>query len=81
MKALYVTWQDPDTRQWYPVGRLIHKDGSYEFTYTRGAKVSKKFVPFGRMLDLDVAYLSNELFPLFANRMLPKSRPEYSDYL
>lgn len=81
MKALYVTWQDPDTRQWYPVGRLTHKNGTYEFAYTRGAKASKKFVPFGRMLDLGTVYLSNELFPLFANRMLPKSRPEYRDYL
>ncbi len=43
--------------------------------------MSSKFVPFGRMMDLGVVYLSNELFPLFANRLLPKSRPEYRDYL
>ncbi|MBI4203837.1 MAG: hypothetical protein HY527_02315 [Betaproteobacteria bacterium] len=81
MKALYVTWQDPETRRWYPVGRLTYKDGTYAFAYTRGAKASTNFVPFGRMVNLDVVYLSNELFPLFANRMLPKSRPDYREYL
>ncbi len=81
MQKLYVTWQDPETRQWHPVGRLSYSKGTYEFAYTRGAQSSKKFVPFGRMLDFGVVYLSNELFPLFANRLLPKSRPEYRDYL
>ncbi len=33
------------------------------------------------MLDMGVVCLSNELFPLFSNRLLPKSRPEYRDYL
>jgi hypothetical protein len=33
------------------------------------------------MTDLDTVYLSSELFPLFANRILPKTRPEYRDYL
>jgi len=81
MKALFVAWQDPDTRRWIPVGRLTHEDGTYKFTYTRGAKESKNFVPFGRMTDRSAVYVSTELFPLFANRILPKSRPEYRDYL
>jgi hypothetical protein len=33
------------------------------------------------MLDLDQIYESEELLPLFANRLLPKSRPEYDEYL
>ncbi|MFV1985189.1 MAG: HIRAN domain-containing protein [Thiohalomonadales bacterium] len=33
------------------------------------------------MKNLYVEYVSEELFPLFANRVLPKSRPEYKDYL
>ena len=81
MKALYVTWQDPETRTWYPVGRLTYQDGTYAFAYTRGAKASSNFVPFGRMTDFDTVYLSNELFPLFANRLLSKSRPDYREYL
>ena len=81
MKALFVAWQDPDTRRWIPVGRLTFEDGAYKFVYTRGAAESKRFTPFGRMVDLDAVYVSNELFPLFANRLLSKSRSEYRDYL
>lgn len=81
MKALFVAWQDPSTRRWIPVGRLTYGDGTYKFVYTRGAKVSKYFTPFGRMGDLEAAYVSNVLFPLFANRLLPKSRPDYANYL
>ncbi len=81
MKALFVAWQEPSSRRWVPVGRLTHEKGVYRFVYTRGAKESQQFTPFGRMVDLDVAYVSEALFPLFANRVLPKSRPEYHDYL
>lgn len=81
MKTLFVAWQEPNTRRWVPVGRLTYGDGTYKFVYTRGAKESKNFTPFGRMVDLDAAYVSDVLFPLFANRLLPKTRPEYADYL
>jgi len=81
-KALYIAWQNPDSRSWAPVGRLTRDDSLYKFVYTRGAEqAGKKFQPFGRMQDLHVAYQSDELFPLFANRVLPKSRPEYGEYL
>jgi hypothetical protein len=33
------------------------------------------------MRDLHSAYKSEVLFPVFANRILAKNRPEYSDYL
>jgi hypothetical protein len=81
MKALFVAWQDPGSRRWLPVGRLTFENGVYRFVYTRGAKESKNFTPFGRMVNLDTTYVSEALFPLFANRVLPKSRPEYQDYL
>jgi hypothetical protein len=81
MKALFVAWQDPSSRRWVPVGRLTFEKGAYRFVYTRGAREAKNFTPFGRMVDLDAAYVSEVLFPLFANRVLPKSRPEYQDYL
>lgn len=49
--------------------------------YTKGAKESKKFNPFGRMRYLDNIYKSSELFPIFSNRLLPKSRPEYKQFI
>lgn len=81
MSALFVAWQDPKSRSWVTVGKLTRDDQMYRFVYTRGATEAENFEPFGRMRDLNATYLSEELFPLFANRMLPKSRPEYADYM
>jgi hypothetical protein len=81
MKELFIAWQDPNTRRWTPVGRLGYWDNRYYFVYTKGAKKSKNFVPFGRMRDLRSVYISDEIFPLFANRILSASRPEYADYI
>ena len=81
MTVLFVAWQDPEERTWRPVGRLSFEDGFYKFCYTLGAKESKRFIPFGRMKDIEKEYQSNSLFPLFANRLLSKSRPEYKDYI
>jgi hypothetical protein len=39
------------------------------------------FDPFPGMPDLDAVYESEELFPLFANRLLARSRPEYEAFL
>jgi hypothetical protein len=81
MKVLYLAWQDPTERTWVPVGKLSFEDGMYRFVYTHGALRFANFIPFGRMKDLHAIYESRELFPLFANRLLPKSRPEYKDFL
>ncbi len=55
--------------------------GVYRFVYTKGALKSKSFLPFGRMDDLKSVYESIDLFPLFSNRLLSKTRPEYKDFL
>jgi len=82
MTALYVAWhtQTPPPA-WAPVGRLDFAEGQYRFLYTRGAETLKGFTPFTGMPDLERVYLSPELFPLFANRLLPPTRPEYRQYL
>jgi hypothetical protein len=81
MKTLYLAWQDPEDRHWFPVGRLSFDGHVYRFVYTKGAKQSPRFVPFGMMRDLHAVYESVVLFPLFANRLLSKTRPEYRDCL
>lgn len=81
MNTLYVAWQDPATHSWAPVARLTRENGLYRFSYTQGARRFGGFVPFGRMTDLNAEYVSPELFPLFANRILARSRPEYREYL
>jgi hypothetical protein len=59
----------------------LEYDGQlYRFSYTRGA-LNPGFKPFRGMDDLHQVYESEELFPLFANRLLSESRPEYEAYL
>ncbi|MEW8200457.1 MAG: hypothetical protein AB2777_22765, partial [Candidatus Thiodiazotropha endolucinida] len=81
MKALYIAWQDPENRRWHTVGRLSREHGHYQFMYTKGAQKSPRFNYLGRMQDKEKVYHSDSLFPLFANRVLDASRPEYPDYL
>ena len=53
----------------------------YQFCYTVGAKKSRNFTPFGRMHELQKEYVSPQLFAFFANRLIPKSRPDYADFV
>lgn len=82
MNALFVAWRPaaPEQAGWRPVARLEHDGRGYRFCYTRGAK-KPGFQPFRGMQHLAQIYESDELFPLFANRLLSESRPEYEAYL
>lgn len=80
MRTLFVAWQNPESRHWFVVGRLSKKERTYQFVYTHGSTLSDKFVPFGRMKDLHSTYESEELFPLFSDRLLARNRPEYKEY-
>lgn len=81
MKSLFVAWKPPDSAKgWRPVGRLEHEGDLYRFWYTRGARKGD-FRGFANMDRFDQIYESEELFPLFANRLLSSSRPEYEHYL
>lgn len=81
MKALFLACQDKVSHGWSPIARLTKQDGQYHFLYTKGVHKIPGFVPLGRMVDIGKEYISDDLFPLFSNRILPKSRPEYSEYL
>lgn len=82
MTALFVTWRGVDAhRGWGPVGRLEHDGGLYRFCYTQGARTLPGFEAFPQMNDFEQVYETEELFPLFANRLLSRKRPEYEAYL
>jgi hypothetical protein len=83
MNALLVASRTggPEKGGWGPVGRLEHDDGVYRFVYTLGAQTLEGFRPFHGMEDLSRIYESDDLFPVFKNRLLPESRPEYEAYL
>jgi HIRAN domain/HipA N-terminal domain len=82
MNALYLAWREPDHR-WWPVGQLSYAEQEYRFTYTKGALEATKagFLPIPSFPELGEVYVSGELFPLFANRLPPKRRPDYKDFI
>lgn len=81
-RELIVAWQSPLTMEWIPIGRLCKKDDLFYFVYTQGVGSAEKqgFLPFRYMTDFTKEYTSQQLFPTFANKILPKSRPEYNNY-
>ena len=64
-----------------PIGRLERSPSGYRFVYTQGVREIESFVAFPEMPDVERVYESEELFPIFANRILSRSRPEYEAYL
>jgi hypothetical protein len=82
MSTLYLAWRQPD-RRWWPVGRLDHEGAAYVFTYTKGALVAAEagFRPLLSFPDFNEVYVSKTLFPMFANRLPPKSRPDYGAFV
>lgn len=81
--SLYVAWRSdkPSSGRWGPVGRLDHVGSGYRFVYTQGARKMAGFEPFPGMPDLERVYESETLFPVFANRLIARSRPEYEAFL
>ncbi len=80
---LLLSWQNPSSRRWLVIGMLEKQRGMYLFRYSKTAKeaaINEEFIPFGVMRDLDKVYSAAELFPIFKNRLLAKSRPEYAEY-
>lgn len=84
MKTLFLSWQAPESRSWYPVGKLTYENSLYYFRYLHGANVAREeagFEPIWTFPELEGYYSSIELFPLFANRLLRRARPDYQDFV
>jgi HIRAN domain len=84
MRTMFLAWRDPVGRSWFPVGRLTTRDGYYEFAYTRGAVQARQeagFQPLAAFPDFQRTYRSPSLFPVFSNRLLPRSRPDWASYV
>lgn len=87
-RTLFLAWQTRNpTRQWFPVGRLDIKSGpapSYRFRYVRGAKQAQDQAKFPLLVEfpkLDRSYEFGELFPIFQNRVMRPTRPDFPDYM
>lgn len=81
--SLYVASRSGDQEQgnWGPVARLDRVEDGWRFLYLKGAGSLPGYRPFFEFPELSQIYESDELFPLFTNRLLSKSRPEYEAWL
>ena len=85
-KTLFVGWQQPPHGRWFPIGRLDAdvERSEYCFQYINGVKRAQRDGGFRYILefrDLKRQYRSSELFPLFQNRVMSATRPDFGDYL
>lgn len=81
---LFLAWQDPIGRSWFPIGRLTFDGESYKFVYTQGVKEAQAkcaFKPLASFPRLDEIYTSTHLFPVFSNRLMSRSRPDYQSFI
>src|SRR5687768_16221493 len=87
MSTLFLAWQDAkSSRAWYPIGRLESKsnNGPYRFSYVRGAQKANqesRMAPLEAFPNFHEVYESDELFPLFSNRILHSGRADFEEYL
>ena len=88
MRTLYLSWQGPENRLWFPIGRLDESTENnrttYTFRYIKGvesAKAEGGFWALPEFPDLNRAYVSDELFPIFINRVMSSRRPDRHEYL
>jgi hypothetical protein len=78
---LAVTWQHPVNRRHEPVGLLTHEGGMFRFRYLARADEVEGFQPFLGFPAIEGDYIAPRLFPLFAQRVMSPSRPDYRRYL
>ena len=88
MTTLYLAWQHPGSRRWFPIGRLVRyeegQENVFEFAYVHGAREAEKeaeFRPLPEFPSLDRLYSAPRLFPTFRNRCMNTSRADRAAYL
>lgn len=86
-RTLFLAWQDTEqSRRWFPVGQLDAdiEHPLYRFRYTGGAEHAQSEAGFPLLLEFPEprkAYQSSELLPIFKNRVMSKSRPDFVEYM
>jgi hypothetical protein len=85
VRRLIVMWKNDSSRLIIPVAefRVAGNEQRFEFAYLEGVReaVSHGFQPFVAFPQLGARYESRKLFPFFANRVLPTTRPDYLESL
>ncbi len=83
-QRLYATWRNPEGLI-RPVGVLTRPrtddDALYRFAYFKSAATFDGFRGLPGLRDMYKIYESEHLFPVFRNRQMPRSRPDYADFV
>lgn len=83
-RRLYAAWRNPDGLI-RPVGALtLRKSGGgpcYRFVYLKAAEQFDGFHGLPGLPDLHAVHESEQLFPVFRNRLMPRRRPDYEDFV
>jgi len=86
-RRLYATWRHPGGLI-RPVGILTRHvadqpDGEarFRFVYLKAAEQLDGFHNLPGLPDLYRVYESDDLFPVFRNRQMPRRRPDYAEYV
>lgn len=77
ISELLVLWQKPENRAMIPVATLSYDSVSYRFEYLPAARTERSFRPLIGFRDLDQTYTSDDLFPLFRERVMDPSRSDF----
>ena len=85
-RAVFLAWQDPRERQWFPVGRLdAHGDPlRYRFRYIGGAERAREEANYPLTVgfpDIRGDYRSQRIFPVFQNRVISPKRADFPAYM
>ena len=80
-RRLVVTWQHPATRSIEPIGFLSYNGRDYSFAYIRHSLAVQGFRSLLGFEDMYRVYRSDDLFPLFAQRVMDPRRPDYHRYV
>lgn len=82
--SIFLVWKDDSRKgEYFPVGRLDKVGKAYRFQYVRGVHkaTAHGFTLLPDFPDARGIYNSNELFPLFSNRLMSRRRPNFAQYL
>lgn len=81
---IFLAWQDPQSRRWFPVGRLWREGTDYRFGYLQGFSDAAReagLAPLPSFPEPGKVYASENLFPLFRNRVMNAAREDFESYL
>ncbi len=86
-RRLYATWRHPGGPI-RPVGVLTRHasdqpdgEATFRFVYLKATEQFDGFKPLPGLPDLHRVYESEQLFPVFRNRQMPRRRPDYEEYV